>query len=141
MTDEVQRGASGADMSVIFTISPQPAFLDAAEALTERVGGYVGCPPDDARRLGLAVRRTLGRAFAAANGQAPGSFDVAYRGNGRLLRVDVSCAAAPGGFSLESMVTGADEASTVRELVDRVEFGHDGERQFCRLTSRIPAHR
>jgi hypothetical protein len=136
MADEAERGGAGADMTVVFTMSAQPAFLDTAEALTERVGGYVGCAPDEARQLGQAVRRALGRCFSAANGQTPPeSFDVAYRGNGRVLRVDVSCVA--GGFSLESRVTGSDEGSVVRELVDRVEFGQEGDRQFCRLTRQI----
>jgi hypothetical protein len=138
MADEAARGAAGSEMAMVFTISTQPAFLEAAEALTERVGGYVGCPPDDARKLGQAVRCALGRAFAAENGQAtPASFDVAYNGNGRLLRVDVCCVSPSGGFSLESRVTGEDEASTVRALVDRVEFGREGDRQFCRLTRQI----
>jgi hypothetical protein len=34
-------------------------------------------------------------------------------------------------------VTGSDEGSIVRELVDRVEFGQEGDRQFCRLTRQI----
>jgi hypothetical protein len=142
MADESQRPAPAADMTVVLTISSQPAFFEAAEALTERVGGYAGCPPEDARKLGMAVRRTLGRAFAAGEGQTPpASFDVVYIGNGRVLRVDVACVAAPGGFSLESSVTGTDQAATVRELVDRLEFGREGERQFCRLTRQIRATR
>jgi hypothetical protein len=138
MTDD-SSNAAGAGLALTVTVSSQPAFVPALEALTTRVGEYVGCPVEEARHLGQAVARALGQTWRHL-GPAPGSprFDIVFHGNGRVLRVDVACAGPlPAGVTLEDALGGAEGVTDLRQLVDRVEFGDSDGRPYCRLTRQI----
>lgn len=129
-----------ADFAFTFVLSGHPAFARAAGALAARVGRHVGCGPDDAAHLGDAVGRVLGDAVArsAGNGHAP-RFEVLFRGTDQMLRVLVSLADDPpgNGFSFEETLVASGGDGPLRALVDRVEYGADGVRPFCRLTRRV----
>ena len=142
MTEAPPRPA-GPGLSLTLYISRQTAFLGTAEALVARAGEHAGCASDDARRLGQAVRQALGGLIAhtlADGGHA--EIEVAVKGNGRLLKVDVVCPGGAGGtVSVEEALTGRGDDAVMRRLVDRVEFGRDGDRQYCRLTQQVRAAR
>lgn len=126
--------------SLSYTVSTHPALADAAEAVTVRMAEISGCSEADARGLGEAVGHALaGIAGAASEGGRPGELDLAFGANDRLVRVDLSCPvpAEAGGFSLEAALGAGAAAEAMRVLVDRVEFGTDGARQYCRLTRQI----
>jgi hypothetical protein len=126
-------------LALTVTVSNQPAFVPAIEALAARAGEYVGCPAGDARHLGQAVARALTEAWRRLGpGRSPGRFDIVFQGNGRLLRVDLACTGPlPSGVTLEEAVGGADGVDELRRLVDRIEFGDANGCPFCRLTRRI----
>ena len=125
------------------TVSSQPAFAAAAAALTVRVGEQAGCAADDAARLGRAVREALDGAILAADASRPQAFDLTFHGTSRVVRVDVAVAPAVNGrqpaFSFEETLNGHGRTPTIEGLVDRVEFGQENGRSFCRLTHRIRA--
>jgi hypothetical protein len=136
-------GLPEAGLLLTFVVSREPAFLMTAEALFARAGEHAGCDGEDARRLGQAVRRALGGLIAhpPAGGEA-GDLEVAFSGNGRLVRVDVGCTCAVNGSqSIEDALTGHGDTATLRRLVDRVEFVRDGSRQVCRLTQQVRSGR
>jgi hypothetical protein len=141
MIDAQPAGRTGLSLSV--TVSSQAAFVPALEALARRVGEYVGCPADDALHLGQAVGRALADTWRHLGpARMPGRFDILFHGNGRLLRVDVTCPAPlPAGVTLEDALGGPAGVDQLRLLVDRIEFGHSGDCPFCRLTRQIREHR
>lgn len=138
MSEDVQR-AERSGLSMTVTVSRQPAFVPTVEALTVKIGEYVGCPADSARSLGQAVGRVLDEAWRHLGPEPdPGRFDLVFHGDGRLLRVDVSCRnSLPPGVSFEDALGGAASLSGLRALVDRVEFGHADGGPYCRLTRQI----
>jgi hypothetical protein len=119
-------------------MSREPAFLGAAEALIARVGEQAGCAPEDARRLGQAVRRALGGLISESEGD---QFDVAFTATSRVARVDVSSQGVPanGQPSLQDTLSTSGDAAAMGRLVDRVEFGREGDREYCRLTQQVRA--
>lgn len=129
-----------ADFAFSFVLSGHPAFARTAGVLAARVGRHVGCAPDDAAHLGEAVGRVLGDAVArsAGNGHAP-RFEVLFRGTDQMLKVLVSLADGQprDGFSFEEALVASGADGSIRGLVDRVEYGADGARPFCRLTRRV----
>jgi hypothetical protein len=128
-----------AAFSMTVTVSSQPAFLPALEALTARVGEFVGCQAAAAKALGVAVARALTGAWRGLErGGSAGHVDLVFRGNGRVLRVDLTCTAPlPAGTTLEEALGGAEAVSGLRQFVDRVEFGDENGAPFCRLTQQI----
>jgi hypothetical protein len=136
-------GLPEASLSLTFVVSPEPAFLLTAEALVARAGEHAGCGDEAARRLGQAVRQALGGLIAHPPAEGtPGDLEVAFCGNGRLVRVDVGCTCATNGsLSIEDALTGHGDAATLRRLVDRVEFVKEGQRQVCRLTQQVRSGR
>jgi hypothetical protein len=138
MNDDAQRsGRSG--LSVTVTVSTQAAFVPTLEALTMRIGEYVGCPAEAARHLGEAVARALGETWRHLGpDRTPGRFDIVFQGDGRLLKVDLACKSPlPPGVSLEEALGGPAATSGLRQLVDRVEFGDSDGHPYCRLTRQI----
>ena len=138
MNDDAQRSErSGLSMTV--TVSSQQAFVPTLEILTARVGEYVGCPAETARRRGEAVGRVLGETWRHLGpAQAPGRFDLVFHGDGRLLKVDLACKSPlPPGVSLEEALGGAPAMTGLRQLVDRIEFGDADGCPYCRLTRQI----
>jgi hypothetical protein len=125
-------------LSLTVTVSSQPAFVPTVEALAAKVGEFVGCSADDARRLGQAVALALSDTWRHLGaGAVPPRFDVIFHGNGRVLRVDVACASPlPGGVTLEHAL-GSDAMNGLRALVDRIEFGETDGCPYCRLTRQI----
>jgi hypothetical protein len=138
MADDGERGG-GAGLSLTVTVSSQQAFVPTLEALAARIGEYVGCSADEAKRLAQAVGRALSDASRRfGSDHASGRFDIVFHGNGRLLRVDLSCTSPlPAGVTLEDALGGEDAVSLLRKLVDRVEFGEAPRGPFCRLTRQI----
>jgi hypothetical protein len=132
-----ETGRSGLSMTV--TVSSQLAFVPTVEALAARVGEYVGCPADEARHLGQAVGRALSETWRQLGpDRKPGRFDIVFQGNGRLLRVDLTCRTPlPAGLTLEAALGGADAVARLRPLVDRIEFGDTDGCPYCRLTRQI----
>lgn len=128
-----------AAFSMTVTVSSQLAFLPALEALTARVGEFVGCQAEAAKHLGTAVTRALTGAWRGLDRRGSGGhFDLVFRGNGRVLRVDLTCTAPlPAGTTLEEALGGAEAVVGLREFVDRVEFGDENGAPFCRLTQQI----
>jgi hypothetical protein len=125
-------------LSLTVTVSSQPAILPTLEALAARVGEYVGCPAEDARDLGQAVGRALGDAWRHLGAAAVPGFEVAFQGNGRVLRVELVCASPlPAGVTLQEALGGAEGVDRLRQLVDRIEFGADRGCAYCRLTRQI----
>lgn len=120
------------DLSFSVSFSCEPAFADAAGALAARAGDYAGCAADDARRLGDAVRAVFTRIVAVE--PVSGVVDVQVHGTERLVRIEVWCRAAA---DLAQRLGGDDGADPLSALVDRVEFGTDGARGYCRLTQQI----
>jgi hypothetical protein len=129
-----------ADFAFSFVLSGHPAFARTAGVLAARVGRYVGCGAEDAAHLGDAVGRVLGDAVArsSGNGNAP-RFEVLFRGTDQAVKVLVSVAEGQPdtGFSFEDALVASGGDGSVRALVDRVEYGADGARSFCRLTRRV----
>jgi hypothetical protein len=120
------------ELGFTVALSAEPAFAETAGALAARAGDYAGCASDDARRLGDAVREVFAK---IASGSALADLiDVVVQGNERLVRVDVWCAA---GTDMASRLAGPSAIDPVATLVDRVEFGHEGSRCYCRLTQQI----
>jgi hypothetical protein len=142
MADASQHPARSA-LSMTVTVSSQPAFVPMLEALATRAGEYVGCPAEDARRLGEAVRRALGDSWRHLGPERrPGRYDIVFQGNTRLLRVDLTCKSPlPDGVTLEQALGGPEALEGLRHLVDRIEFGDTDGRPFCRLTRQIRDHR
>jgi hypothetical protein len=140
MADERVR-AQGAGLTLTVTVSAQPAFLDAIEAVAGWFGEYGGCPAEDAARLGTAVRRALERLMGerVAAGAAPRELGLHFEGDARRVRADLSCPPTAGNetFPLEQVLAGGDGLEGLRSLVDRVEFSQDRGRPCCRLTRRI----
>jgi hypothetical protein len=126
-------------LSLTVTVSSQPAFVPALEALAARVGEYVGCPAEDAKHLGQAVGRALGGVWRRLGPErSPGRFEIMFQGNGRLLRVDLACTSPlPAGVTLEEAFGGAEAVDHLRQLVDRLEFGDADGAPYCRLTRQI----
>lgn len=138
MNDDSQR-SERAGLQVTVTVSSQPAFVPTLEALTMRIGEYVGCPAEAARHLGRAVALALGETWRhlGPNG-APGRFDIVFQGDGRLLKVDLACTSPlPPGVTLEAVLGGPGDAAGLRPLVDRIEFGDADGCPYCRLTRQI----
>jgi hypothetical protein len=132
MSEQPQRAESD-DLVVDCCVTATPAFFSIVEALTARIGEFAGCATTDAGRLGQAVRLVFESVRTGAS--AEGEVDLDFRGNGRLLHVDVRCdgQAAAGLMELQN----GDGAARLRSLVDRseVQAGADGAR--CRLTQQI----
>jgi hypothetical protein len=141
MADESPRPARPS-LSLTLFVSREPAFLGAAEALVARAGEHAGCSSEDARRLGQAVRHAVGGLMEQApDPQSPSNIEVAVLANGRLLRVDIACIRPDGATSVEEAFADHGRDALVRTLVDRVEFGRDGDRQYCRLTQQVRSGR
>lgn len=120
------------DLAFAVSLSAEPAFGDTAGALAARAGDYAGCASDEARRLGDAVRAVFERMVAGE--PYTGQVDVVVHGTDRLVRVELWCSCGRG---LEQRLASLDDPDPVRTLVDRVEIGVDGPREFCRLTQQI----
>jgi hypothetical protein len=77
-------------------------------------------------------------ARASGNGHA-GRLEVAFRGTGQAVKVLVSVAEgqSAGAFSFEEALAASGGDAPVRALVDRLEYGADGTRPYCRLTRRV----
>jgi hypothetical protein len=131
--DDAPATSRSHDLSFSVTLSAEPAFADSVGALAARAGDFAGCPADDARRLGDAVREV----FARLAGCVPVTehLAVTVHGDARLVRVDVRCEFA-GAQDLEQRIDG-DGGPPIRSLVDRVEFGADGASRFCRITQQV----
>ena len=141
MTD-ASRASTEGTLALTLTVSREPAFLGAAEALIARVGEQAGCAPEDARRLGQAVRRALGGLIARSGSEPEGDqFDVAFTATSRVARVDVSSPGEPanGQPSLQDALSASGDVAAMGRLVDRVEFGREGDREYCRLTQQVRA--
>jgi hypothetical protein len=138
MSDDSQR-AGRAGLPVTVTVSRQPAFVPTLEAITMRIGEYVGCPAEAARHLGQAVALALGQTWRHLGpDQAPARFHIVFHGDGRLLKVDLACMSPlPAGVTLEAALGGADGVTGLRQLVDRIEFGDADGCPYCRLTRQI----
>ncbi|MCL4812121.1 MAG: hypothetical protein KJ061_06540 [Vicinamibacteraceae bacterium] len=127
------RRAESDDLVVDCRVTTTPAFSSIVEALSARIGEFAGCPAGDAGRLGQAVRLVFERARAAVGGE--GEVDLDFRGNGRLLHVDVHCP-GPAATALADLQDG-DGAARLRALVDRSEVQIEGDGTRCRLTQQI----
>ena len=124
------------DLAFSVSLSAEPAFAEAAGALAARAGDYAGCAADDARRLGDAVRAVFEQAAAGA---PPASIvDLTVHGTARVVQVEVRCC---GGADLAQRMGTDGGADPVSALVDRVEYGVDGPRCYCRLTQQIRSAR
>ena len=138
---EASRDPAEGTLSLTLTMSCEPALIGAAEALVARMGEQAGCAADDARRLGQAVRRALGGLIGHPGPPPnPGQFEVAFVATSRVARVDLWCACTSADGTATTMhdrlAAGGDD-ETMRKLVDRVEFGRQGEREYCRLTQQV----
>lgn len=140
---EVSRDPAEGTLALTLTMSCEPALIGAAEAFVARMGEQSGCAADDARRLGQAVRRALGGLIGQPGPKpTPGQFELAFLATPRVARVDLWCACTAANGTATTMhdrlaASGDDEA--MRKLVDRVEFGRQGEREYCRLTQQVRA--
>lgn len=125
--------AESDDLVVDCRVTTTPAFSAIVEALAVRIGEFAGCQADDAGRLGQAVRLVFDRARAAASAER--EVDLDFRGNGRLLHVDVHCP----GQSMDGLseLQEGDAAGRLRTLVDRSEVQPEGDGTRCRLTQQI----
>ncbi|MCU0256829.1 MAG: hypothetical protein MUF60_08785 [Vicinamibacterales bacterium] len=119
-------------LSFSVSLSAEPAFADTAGALAARAGDYAGCAADDARRLGDAVRTVFGTVVAGE--PYTDVVEVIVHGTDRLVRIEVWCAS---GATLVQRMAANGGPDPVSALVDRVEFGTDGPRGYCRLTQQI----
>lgn len=139
MTDDRPQSA-GADLALTVTISCEPGLVPTLEALTARIGEYVGCGSEASRQVAEAVASVLQSGCASDSAAAPsGEFDVRFQGNDHLLRVDLTrTAPLPGGTTLKDTFREPDGAARLNRLVDRVEFGEtDDGCPSCRLTRQI----
>lgn len=120
------------DLAFAVSLSAEPAFADTAGALAARAADYAGCAADDARRLGDAVRAVFTKVVTGE--PYTGVVEVNVHGTARLVRIEVWC---PGGAALVERMAANGGPDPVSALVDRVEFGTDGARGYCRLTQQI----
>lgn len=122
------------------TVSADAFFVDTARDVGARIGEVAGCDSDHAARLGQAIEWVLKAVAARSSAATPREIDVAFLGTGRLLRVELSCAASgeAAAFSLEEVLTASGCAEALHDLVDRIEFRREADRQICRLTRQIP---
>jgi hypothetical protein len=123
------------DLNFSVTLSAEPAFAETAGALAARAGDFAGCPADDARRLGEAVREAFARLAATAT--AAQHLQLVVQGSPRLVRIDLCCSAAEAGAGLEARLEGPESAEPIQSLVDRVEFGTAHDAVFCRFTQQV----
>jgi hypothetical protein len=138
MTEPASPAAQATLVSVV--LSPEPAFVDTAGALVSRGSEQCGCPAPAAARLGEAVALAL-RALIAhwpADRERP-LFELTCHGRERIVDVEIGATlpVEPGPAAVEAALPPGPDASAVRALVDRVEFGRDGARQFWRLSQQI----
>ncbi len=139
MSDDRPQSA-GADLALTVTISCEPGLVPTLEALTARIGEYVGCGPVAARQVAEAVASVLQSGCASgAAGDTAGEYDVRFQGNDHLLRVDLTrTAPLPRGTTFQDTLRAPDGAAGLSRLVDRVEFGEtDDGCPSCRLTRQI----
>jgi hypothetical protein len=123
------------DLDFSVTLSAEPAFAETAGALAARAGDFSGCPADDARRLGEAVREAFAR--LAATAAVADHFQLVIHGSPRLVRIDLCCDVAEAGSGLEGRLAGQAHGEPIRDLVDRVEFGTDRGATYCRFTQQV----
>jgi len=128
------------ELSFALTVSADAFFVDTARDVGARIGEVAGCDSDHAARLGRAIEWVLTTVAGSRSAATPREIDVAFLGTGRLLRVELSCQAGgeAGAFSLEEALTASGCAEALHDLVDRVEFRRETDRQICRLTRQIP---
>jgi hypothetical protein len=131
--------ARAQELNFSVTLSAEPAFAETAGALAARAGDFAGCPADDARRLGEAVREVF--AQLAETGVLKNELQMVVHGSPRLVRIDLCCAAADVGAGLEARLATHGVGEPIRSLVDRVEFGAEGNAAYCRLTQQVRPER
>jgi len=140
MTEAAPR-TDGDPVALTLTLSSEPAFVGPIEALVARLGDYAGCAPDASKRLGQAVRRTLGLLIARARATTSPQLEVACAANERVVRIDLRLArgAEPPEPPFEDLLT-ADGAG-LQKLVDRIEIVREDGRSCCRITQQVRAGR
>jgi hypothetical protein len=131
--NDASESARTEDLNFSVTLSAEPAFADTAGALAARAGDFSGCTPDDARRLGDAVREVFAR--LAATTTVSEHLELVIHGSARLVRIDLCSGDTGAGF--EARVTSKDDVEPIHALVDRVEFGGGSGSAFCRLTQQV----
>lgn len=132
---EATPSTNAQELTFSVILSAEPAFADTAGALAARAGDFSGCPADDARRLGEAVREAFSRLATTAT--IANHLQLIVHGSPRLVRIDLCCAAAEAGAGLEARLAGQEHGEPIRALVDRVEFGTESGAAYCRFTQQV----
>jgi hypothetical protein len=134
MTD-VPSPSGSQDLSFSVRLSAEPAFAETAGALAARAGDFSGCPADDARRLGEAVREAFSRLATTAT--IADEVELVVHGTPRIVRIDLCCAQASATPDLEARIASLEHGEPIRALVDRIEFGKEGGACYCRFTQQV----
>jgi hypothetical protein len=118
------------------TVSEDPRLLRTVRELTAKTAETVGVSAGAASRLGAAVERVV-TALAArrpAGPRPPKLLDVRFDVGPDALRVDVECAAAGAGWTLERWLAERGDLDELRALAPDVEVAVAGAPCLCQFT-------
>lgn len=132
------------------TVPADDRFRGTVHDLAVMVAEHVGFASEMAGGIGDAVDQVVEGVVRHAFGGRPGhSIGVRFRSNNAHLEIGISYADSPDTASsmdaLQRELTDSTPApdsvsvmTLVRRVTERVEFGRDGDRYFCRFVCRLP---
>lgn len=139
-----------ATVSLDLTVPGEDRFRGTVHDLAVMVAEHVGFGGETAGGIGDVVDEVVAGVVKHAFGGRPGhSIGVRFRTDNAHLEIGISYADSPGTVSsigtLERELTdgtagsgGVSGMTLVRRVTDRVEFGRDGDRSFCKFVCRLP---
>lgn len=107
------------------SIPADARFIETVRDLAVRVAEYAGYGASEATEIARAVEGIAARAIHESD---DGPVDVRFRREAGMLEVSL--------FYSRELAHNA--AEPLRPSMDRVEFGRDGSRHFCRMTRELP---
>jgi hypothetical protein len=127
------------------TVSEDPRLVRTVRELTAKTAETVGVSAGAAARLGAAVERVIlaladarrpagSRAPQPLPEQLPEQIDVRFDVGPDALRVDIACASAGAGWTLERWLAGRGDLDELRALAPDVEVAVAGTPCLCQFT-------
>ena len=119
---------------------------ETVRLISKRVAAYVGYPEVEAVRIGQSVDEAVGTMMACAGARDPGdSIDLRFSTSGGSMEIRLRYQAGESpltGLDLERGFgrsrNGGPAIEAIRTVMDRVEFGQDGNVAYCRLLLHLP---
>jgi anti-sigma regulatory factor (Ser/Thr protein kinase) len=127
------------NVDLLLTLSADERFLMTARAVTERVAFHVGRPEHETHEIAAAVESVVACIVAHAGTRGgPPEIAIRFNASAERLEIEIACDIEPDGGLEEALRSHQGGLDALSRPGDRVEFGRDGGREFCRLTRNFP---